>query len=435
MRLFVLSFLTGTMIGAAVNAETVAPRASSSVWNLVPDSLSASPGDTLSLMQALSRVKHGSPALRALSYQVAGATALVDQAGAWPNPGVLFGAENVGGTYSGFDQSELSLWFSQEFELGGKRSNRVAHAARAADEVGRDATTTAFDLYLETKVRYADVVRAEEQWRLSKEADRVVSDLANSAEERVRAGATLTADAALATAAVVRTRLLVQDAESQRLIARIALSSLWGNPTGFDEPVTAAPLPTERLDADSSAAWADRSPAVKRLRFSSATRRAEVAVERSLRVPNLTIEAGARRIEADGASTLLFGVGVPLPVWDRRASAIRAADARLLAADLEIERARAMVAGNLTSRFGTLERLHERLRQTQDTLIPKIEAALENMRTAYQIGRASYADLLEVQRLLIDLHTDRNDTRFAIVAETVEIERLTGQAMEEMSNE
>ena len=413
----------------AFHAKPNPAQSSADEWS-APDP--GSSADTLSFADAVARVERGNALLRALPFQSSGAAALVDQAGAWPNPGVLFEAENVGGSYAGFDRSEFSLWLSQGIELGGKRSQRASQARRAADEVARDVATQAFDVYLETKSRYARVVHADERVRVAVAAEAVVAELAASADARVRSGATLTADAALAATALARARMAIRDAEADRGRARIALAVMWGGTNGFEEPVARMTLNATAVTADSSASWAAQSPAVATLRLSSATHRAEAAVERGLRVPNLTVDAGARRLEADDASTFLFAVALPLPLWDRRDGAIRAADARQRVVDLELEQTRIETAGRLAGHAETLGRLRERLRQTDATLIPSLAAALDNMRTAYAIGRVSYADLLEVQRTLIELQNDTNDTRLAIVDEIVAIERLAGRTIEEL---
>jgi len=408
----------------------------SSVWDSVPDSV-VTPGDTLSFTDVLVRIKRASPALRALPLRATAASALIEQAGAWLYSHESATAENVAGSYSGLDQSEFSLWFSQEFELGGKRSRRVDHAARVADEIDRETRDAAFDVYLTATSRYAAVVHAEERARLANEAEAIVAELARAAGDRVRAGAALIADAALADAALARVRLSIDAADAERLRARVALATLWGQPLGFNDAVSRAfPLSRARPSADSTQTWAQHSPAVEQARLARASRRADTALEKSLRVPNLTLDAGARRVEADNASTFLFGVGLPLPLWDRRAAAIRAAEAREQSADIESERVQAIVTGELAGHIGVLDRLGARLQQTETTLLPSLTAALENMRTAYAIGRVSYSDLLEVQRTVLGLQHDLNDARHEIVETTIAIERLTGRTIEElMSNE
>jgi cobalt-zinc-cadmium efflux system outer membrane protein len=429
MALLVIVLVVLTTAGAA-RAQT------SAVWATVPDSVVA-PSDTLTLTGVLSRIKRSNPTLRALPHRVAAASALIEQAGAWPNPALEAEGENIDGSYSGIDQSEFSLWLSQEFELGGKRSKRAAQAARAYDGTALETGTDALAVYLEAKSRYATVAHADERVRLATQAEGLVADLARAATDRVRAGATLTADAALAQAALVRTRLEIDAARARSASARVALASLWGEPSGFAEPVSGAwPVLRTALPLDSTESWASRSPDVARLRIASAASRADAALERSLRVPNLTVAAGARRVEADDASTWLVGVGLPLPLWDRRDAAVRAAEARGRASEIEVDGTRAAVAGELAARIATLAVLQDRLRQTEATLAPALVSALDNLRTAYAIGRVSYSDLLEAQRALITLYHDANDARLAIVTETIEIERLAGRTTEElMGNE
>jgi cobalt-zinc-cadmium efflux system outer membrane protein len=401
-------------------------------WDAVPDSIA--PADTLSLSAALARVKRTSPALRALPLRIAAAASRVDQAGAWPNPSVSFEAENIGGSFSGFERSELSLLLAQEFELGGKRSRRADVAAGESSQIRREADARGLDLFLETKARYADIVHAEERARLLAEAEAIVAELARSAESRVRSGATLLADAALATAALARVRSAVADADALRVQARAALSTLWGDPSGFDEPVSRRIDPSTRvIAADSAVAWAARSPSVRALEAEAGLRRADAALERSLRVPDVTVAAGARRLEAEDASTFLFSVGIPLPLWDRRGAAVAAADAQLRAIETEIESMRFVTAGALASRVSNLSRMRARLLQVETESIPSLATALDNMRTAYGIGRTSYADLLEVQRTLIDLQNEANDTRRDIVAEVIAIEMLAGRPIEELT--
>ena len=67
-----------------------------------------------------------------------------------------------------------------------------------------------------------------------------------------------------------------------------------------------------------------------------------------------------------------------------------------------------------------------------EELVPALTKAFENMRTAYAIGRASYADLLEVTRTLIELEREANDTRLTIAEERIAIERLAGRTIEEL---
>ncbi len=426
MRL-VAWILIGTIAGS------VAKASAASVWDSVPDD--AAPSDTLTFVDALARVKRGNPNLRAAPVRVAAAHALIRQAGAWPNPTLALEAENVAGSYSGFDDSELSLWLFQDVELGGKRSRRAEQSTAAAQQVARAARTDEFDVYIETRARYAAVVSADERSRLAREATQLVDALARSADERVRAGAALTADGALAQAELVRAQLAIENADTERLVARGALAALWGDTQAFDEPVAARiDGANVALPPDSAASWARYSPVVEERRLAYATHRADAAVERSLRVPDLVIGAGARRVEADDASTFLFSLGLPLPLWNRRTEAIQSAEAFARASEFEVEAVRAAVAVELASRIRSLAVLRDRLHRNETSLTPTMSSALENMRTAYGIGRVSYSDLLDVERALVELRFDAADMRREVVEHEVAVERLTGRTIQELMN-
>ncbi|HEX5133147.1 MAG TPA: TolC family protein [Candidatus Krumholzibacteria bacterium] len=391
--------------------------------------------DTLTFDEALARATAYDPVLRAGPLRTDAARAAVAQANARPNPGLALEAENVGGSYHAFERSELSIYITQELELGGRRGARRAAAAHSQRLVEFDARADTLGLYAETRRRYTAAVHAEMRCRIAREAVAIVDELVAAADAGVTAGATPVSDRALATAARASARLAVERADSERRGARQALASLWGEST-FDAPVAAA------LDGPSevpSAQWVfdhvDDSPAVVRARIGAESLRADTGVERSLRVPPLSVTVGARRIEADDAGTFIVGLAMPLPLWDRRGEAVHAADARARAADLTTARIRTDVAGALAVHVETLARLTAHVRHVDAQVIPELRAAADGLRAAYRMGRSSYPDLLEVERTLITIEQEQNDARRAIAEEVIAIEELTGVTTREWNHE
>jgi cobalt-zinc-cadmium efflux system outer membrane protein len=344
-------------------------------------------------------------------------------------------AENVGGTYSGDDASELSLLLSQEFELGGKRSARTTAAEAASATAGLEADLAILDIYLVAKQRFTTAAHADERLRLARAHESVVAELADAARERVRAGAALLADQLLADVALVRVRQEALLAEMERTRARRDLAALWGEPDGVSKPLAALALPERLPEPDSIAAWVDGSAAVTRARRATAASQAGLQIERSLRVPTLTAGAGLRRVEADDATTFLFSASLPRPLWDRRDGAIQSAQAQVRAGELETELARSVTRSHLEAGLGRLSAMRERLRQSNESTLPTLQSAAREMETAYRIGRASYADLLEVHRMRIEVENEINDLHLAIVHEVSEIERLTARTIEEMMSD
>ena len=64
-------------------------------------------------------------------------------------------------------------------------------------------------------------------------------------------------------------------------------------------------------------------------------RRAALSLERAARIPDLEASAGYVQFEEDGTSALAFGVGVPLPLFDRNQGHIAAAREEIATATAE----------------------------------------------------------------------------------------------------
>jgi cobalt-zinc-cadmium efflux system outer membrane protein len=419
-------FLTGPMVRAGAASTGFA------VWDQLPDS-TWTPGDTLTFERALFRVRQASPLLAGLSHHIRAGAARVDQAGAWPNPNLSFDVENAGGSYNGLDRSEITLDLSQEIPLGGQLSHRRRVTQSEAGVAALDACLDAFDLYVAVARRYAAVTHAEARLRLIDQAHGVLQGLAGAADERVRAGAALVADRLLGEAAVERASIARDEAQSQAGSARRSLAFLWSAESGFPEPLRARTLP--RVASDSLIARAARGPAVQRVQLDLQHARATHALEKSLRVPSITADAGFRRVEVDDANTFVMGVGIPLPVLDRRRSAVEASAARARGLEQTLAHARAEARREVAERVVRLERLIDRARRTDAVLLPAQRTALDALREAYAIGRVSYSDLLESQRNYIELQLERNDFELAIAEETLAIEMLIGAPIEETSHE
>lgn len=384
--------------------------------------------DTLTLDAALARVRPRNLVLQTLAHRALAAQSATAQSRRRPNPTLDFEAENVDGDYSAWSESELSLWLSQEFELGGKRDARTTLASREGDATALAIELDALDVYLETKRRYFVVIHADEAVRLAGDAARIASDVARTADERVRAGAALVADRALGVVASGRARIAQEEAEVTRRRARRSLASMWGDVDGFDSPVSLHSLDLQVSPApDSISAWIDASPEVARRRVAAGVLNATRDVSRSFRIPSLTADVGVRRVEADDATTWLFGFSLPLPVFDRHVDATQAAEAGLRAAQVDVDRARLDVRRDCRDQIEILSYLSTRLKTIEESLLPAQQSAFESLDAAYRLGGVSYSVLLDGARGFIDLQVERNDVRLAIGAALIDFERLLGR--------
>src|SRR3546814_16879005 len=64
--------------------------------------------------------------------------------------------------------------------------------------------------------------------------------------------------------------------------------------------------------------------------------RAELELERSQAIPDLTLSAGVRQFRETDDSAFLVGVSIPIPVFDRNRGAIERAGAEVVAAEADL---------------------------------------------------------------------------------------------------
>lgn len=404
-------------------------------WALLPvvalAAAGAAPNAELGLDAALERVLNESPRIEAADLAIAAARERTLQAGRRPNPQLELEWENLAGTgaFSGLDAAELTLSAVQTFELGGKRSGRVAaaQAARALTEF--DRVELRLDLAAATRAAFLAAWSAQESARLAVEQLALDRQLLAELGKRHEAGAASPIDLNRARVIVARSGIESAAAARKAETARRRLATLWGaGAPDFAcvenrfEPV---PDPT---DLPPGIDWREHNPALARRRAERAAFAAERALAGALARPDLELGAGLRREHATGDAALVVAVGLPVPLFDRnraqqrvwtheieRSERLAEADALAVAADLEVARAERQSA-------------YEEIVALRDEILPQAAAAHESTREGHLRGLFSLTDVLETRRTLLDLHRTRLDAVARYHQAQIRIDRLTGRS-------
>lgn len=384
-------------------------------------------GDSVAFEDVLALVRARHPLFQETRVRTQAAIGLIRQARLRPNPELAFDVEQFSGGYDGFSQSELSASVNQRLELFGKRSARALVASADSSGTAWQNQTAVFVLYVEARIRFTSVLHAQQRLLLMRESEQLARELAQAAQERVSSGATLLADQLLGELAVSEALLDVQQSESELNIARRSLAALWG---GSEQDVAAVGgsiwVPSRTPSVEAVDTLVSAALPVHSLTLESRRLGAQSEAEKKASRPDLTVGGGVKRIQADDVNTFLFGVSIPLPLFDRNQGAIASLDALRAATE---ERRRAEAWRVQSEARGLLERANQltaRYHMIDRALAPKYEETFETLRSAYQTGRLSYADLLESQRRLVALRLERNDLALSINATVADLERLTG---------
>lgn len=368
------------------------------------------------------------PRAQAIAADVAVAEGLAAQARARPNPVASVLTENVAGSapYAGFAGAETTLQIAQPFELGGKRAARIA-AGLANRTLAQTRAETARLAYAhDLALAYAGVEIAER--RIERAADEVAQAEADTriARALVDAGKEPRLRGLQAETALGGLRADLELTKANRLAALARLSALAGREipfTGISESLIEQVPPGLPVGPAAPTHYSAYRTALAE--SEAAARR--VRVEETRIAPDITATLGVRRLEREGATALLVGASVPLPLWDRNRGAIAAARAEAHGAAARAEMARLDAAAGAAGAAAQVEAGQRRV-ETARRFLATAEEGYRLGRIAYEAGKAPLSELISARRNLGAARTQVLDAladRFTAFANLARIEGRT----------
>ncbi len=384
----------------------------------------------LTLERAVDRFLARNLAVEAARHRVDIARAERLAAGLRPNPTLTLEAEDVklsGPTPAG-DLYQVTSSVSYPIELGDKRRLRVEAAdasvalaeARLADVLQQrlaDLKRAFYDVLLaratrehalETRQTFDALVEFN-QVRLD-EGDVAEAELIKARLERGKQDTALTqADLAVRQAGIKLLDLLGESDFSSA-----------GTVTGTLD-VTAALPPLDELRAT---ALRERA-SLQAAQHAAALAARRVALERARATVDVSPFLGLRRVGEN--NTVLFGISIPLPVYDRNQGGIARAVAEEKAADAELALERARVLAEIESSWHAWQTARAQAAVFERDLLPQAEESRAIALAAYREGAIGLVEYLEAQRTLAGLRQQYARSLFDAHAARLFLEQAVGR--------
>lgn len=346
----------------------------------------------VSMEEAVALFERNGLALRIARAEAAEARGTARQSRAYFNPSASLVREVLSGGAD--DYWETTIGVEQRVEWPGRTVARGRAASRRIDAA--EAGFAADSLRLAFRVRRAYVVawRAEEVETALDRAATTVRRLATAAERRREEGDLSGYD--LRRLRVERARMegALSGARLEAEAARRALATLVlpeADQVGPANALTGRPPPIDRARA--IAALEERPDVLAAARSVEAAVAEATAAARGW-IPAPTLSAGYKD-QADGLSGPVFGLALPLPLFDREMGAARAAEARRVAAEARQELRRREARTDILSALDRYESSRERLATLGDRLVADADELLEIARVAYDEGEMTLVELLD----------------------------------------
>jgi len=385
-------------------------------------------GNVISLNAAIENALSHSPRLKSASSGMLASKGDRLQAGLRPNPEAGVEAENLAGRgpYKGVDAAETTFGVSQRLEIGGKRSARQAAASRGYEISSLEYEAVKLDLIRDVTIAYADAVAAQEEVKLAEDQKKLAGEVLESVSRRVSAAAEPLIQKSKAEVALATSEIAFSRAVRELEITKRNLASFWGQEEGSYSLDVADFLairsPAALMDA---AARLSATPDIARQDAVTARARAILDLERANAIPDPTVSVGVRDFRETRDQALMFGVSLPIPVWNKNQGNIARAlhEARKSETDkqalmLDLGNALTRAAQEMQTAYGEAESL-------RTTILPAAERAFSLSRQGYQAGRFPYLEVLDAQRTLFEARSQRNAALKNYHTRRAEVERLT----------
>ena len=403
--------------GAFAQGVSQAPIASGQA----PQAAATAASTPLSLARAIEFALEGNPEVAAAMRQLEATEGQVLQGSARPNPELAYSLE----------KTRTQSWqLNLPVELGGKRAARTKAAEKSREQAQAQLIELKATVRANVAAAYFDVLTARERLALATDSTALAKSSTDTVAKRVAAGKVSPVEETKARVAEAGIRVELAQAASEQ---RNALSRLFALMGRTDVPYTvlegtAETLPPVPNLADLQALISS-SPAVVLARIEVDRRKALTDLEQSKRVPDVKVSVGMQRNNETQRNVLLFGVSVPLPVFDRNQGNL------LEALKLE-DKARDELQGATVRLHSEVAQARERLttitaevQSLQQDVLPGAKSAYDAAAIGFENGKFNFLEVLDAQRTYFTAKSQYLKALGEAHRAAADIDRLLGASM------
>lgn len=379
----------------------------------------------LTLKTALGLALGANPDLAATGRELEAVEATIIQAQVRPNPEISALIEDTRRA-----TRTTTLQLNQPIELGGKRAARIDVAERDRDAASAELDAKRAEIRAAVAAAFFDVLVAQERLRLAQASVELAQRATNAASRRVTAGKVSPVEETKARVAEAGVRVELTLAGSDLATARKRLAGTWGNTAPRFERAEGSleALPPLPALADLNGRLAT-SPYLLRARIEVDRRLALANIERSRRVPDLTVSLGAKRNEELGLNQAILGVSIPIPIFNRNQGNVLEALRRTDKARDELSAVEIRLSNELAFAYERLNTAHLETESLQREILPGAQSAYDAATKGFELGKFSFLEVLDAQRTSFQAKSQYLRALAEAHRSAAEIERVLGETL------
>ena len=395
------------------------------VGERAPQSAAAAAAEPLSLAKAIELALEGNPEVAAAKRQLEATEGQVLQGRSRPNPELAYSLEDTR------SKTRTQSWqLNLPVELGGKRAARTKAAEKSREQAQAQLAELKATVRANVAAAYFDVLTAQERLALARDSAALAKSSTDTVAKRVAAGKVSPVEESKARVAEAGVRVELAQAASEQ---RNALSRLFALLGRIDAPYTVLEGKAENLPSVPSLAdlqpLISSAPGVVLARIEVDRRKALTALEQSKRVPDVTVSVGMQRSNETQRNVLLFGVSVPLPVFDRnQGNLLEALKLEDKARD-ELQAATVRLHSEVAQARERLSTITAEVQSLQQDVLPGAKSAYDAATIGFENGKFNFLEVLDAQRTYFTAKSQYLKALGEAHRAAADIDRLLGASM------
>lgn len=382
------------------------------------------PGAGLTLQTALALALEANPEISAALREREAIEGVIVQAGTRPNPSVSALIEDTRSS-----TRQTTLQFNQPIELGGKRDSRIKAATLGYDLTGFEINRKKYEITANVNLTFREVLIAQERLKLAQSSLTLATRAKDIASKRVLAGKISPVEETKSKVAESAVKMEVNQATSLLNNARKGLTALWGNsnPTfdfadGEVDKIDVLPPVSSLIEA------VQKSPGMQRANLEVERRKAFAELEDAKRTPDITISVGGRRNEELGLNQAVFGVSVPIPLFDRNQGNIQEALSRTEKAKDELSITQIQLRNTVAQAYERWQANYSAVELLKTDILPSAQNIYDSTTRGFELGKFNFLDVLDAQRTLFQAKGQYLNALLASYQAIADIERIVGDS-------
>ncbi|QEG35857.1 Cobalt-zinc-cadmium resistance protein CzcC precursor [Bythopirellula goksoeyrii] len=393
----------------------------------------AAPKKVHTINELIDRTISESPLIQAQSAQLKAADARVLQSTLLPNPQAAVELENFGGDLNGTRLSETTYTLSQPILLGGKISSRTNASNVAAKVVKMQAQQLGNKVLSQLVTSFAAVQRDKEFLSIAEQDTTIATEVLSAAKTKLKFGGVLKGEVTRAKVGLENRMIALRLASSELIVSKTQLVAFWmGNLAEFGD------VPEQSWNSSEKAFDSldiDEFPVVMLQKLQLIAAKANHALARVNRIPDLTAQAGVRQFEETDDTTFVAMLSIPIPLFNTNQGNILAAKHSIRAAEQLYRNTKINIQAQFDSLIQRRKALIPQYKQLKTVLLSESNKALKQMKEAYSAGRVGYLDLADAQRAYFDVKTQLAITIFTLNKTEAELGALSGTFMKNINGD